>query len=174
MILSLLLVLFFSALWGRSYFVSDEIIHGRNGYAVDGALIRNIQSIHSNYGGVQISVGHISSLMFKAVSPREEGWHFQTHQPGNSYNKSWVAWSYLGFSYGRLDNAMLGAKIVIVPFWLLIVVFGVPPMLWIIKRMRRNSEDRYRCHTCGYDLRATPDRCPECGTPAALPASAIR
>lgn len=59
------------------------------------------------------------------------------------------------------------------PFWILTLrfpslgLFIALPALWLVRRrpwrmLRR--VDHSRCARCGYDLRATPGRCPECGT----------
>jgi hypothetical protein len=48
------------------------------------------------------------------------------------------------------------------PFWLLSAGSGLTGlMIW---RSRAREQSVGRCRSCGYDLRATPDRCPECGT----------
>ena len=53
---------------------------------------------------------------------------------------------------------------VCIPFWFLLAIFSVLPLIWIIRHYRIHSRVRMdRCSSCGYDLRATPDRCPECG-----------
>jgi len=52
-----------------------------------------------------------------------------------------------------------------VPFWFAVIVFGVAPAIrahqWRKARKRRRG---HLCSSCGYDLRATPEHCPECGT----------
>ena len=48
--------------------------------------------------------------------------------------------------------------------WLLLI-FAIPICPWLIPQLRRWRRLRLnRCPSCGYDLRATPGRCPECGT----------
>jgi hypothetical protein len=63
--------------------------------------------------------------------------------------------------YGRRPILIVWA-----PYWCLTCVFAILPGLAVPLRIRRrrrlNREGR--CRSCGYDLRATPDRCPECGT----------
>jgi hypothetical protein len=42
--------------------------------------------------------------------------------------------------------------------------FAIPPLLWYRKYRANQRISIGLCRTCGYDLRATPNQCPECGT----------
>jgi hypothetical protein len=50
------------------------------------------------------------------------------------------------------------------PHWALLPPLMVLPIygVWLRSRVRRRAAAGL-CPLCGYDLRATPDRCPECG-----------
>src|SRR5437773_5733134 len=52
--------------------------------------------------------------------------------------------------------------IIVLPPWLPCGFAAVGLLLPLLRRRTHG-----RCSNCGYDLRATPERCPECGTPVA-------
>jgi hypothetical protein len=55
-------------------------------------------------------------------------------------------------------------RLLVLPFWWLVAATAFFPLLWIVlflRQLRRNQQ--HLCTNCGYDLRATPTQCPECG-----------
>jgi hypothetical protein len=61
-------------------------------------------------------------------------------------------------------GAVVQAQWVTVPHWAVASLLAVTPLSWVARTLRhRFRRHRGQCRGCGYDLRATPERCPECG-----------
>jgi hypothetical protein len=149
-------------LWYRSYVAYDElIIPGTSGEL----------RLASNDGAIIVGV-------FDAERPRGRLWSRGRVRFGGQTE------------FGRLigagtDNpipfdaaAGFSAVGVAVPHWVVAIPLGLGAAWWLIVQRRRDVL-RHRaghglCLACGYDLRQSPERCPECGaTPAAAAARAI-
>jgi hypothetical protein len=78
-----------------------------------------------------------------------------------SYNSSWEQ---LGFQLKRSNPQKFELGILAIPHWILLFLFLLLPFVLLRSRIRTYMR-HYRglCLTCGYDLRSTPNLCPECG-----------
>ena len=86
----------------------------------------------------------------------------------NAVRKDW-----LGFSFSKQSDSRFKAGTFVernygAPMWA-VALLTFPPAAWAIgsgsaRRLRRRRRRQAgQCLECGYDLRATGDKCPECG-----------
>ena len=160
--LSLLLCLAVCVLWVRSYFVSDsaQVILQRT---KEGKIAR-LGSATTHRGRVWLQGVRVHPRSAPGPWLRDDPvyWHTPPHRIVLTSVR-------FGFGVSRFSTTRPPAHVVnvIVPFWLVAVAGATAPSLQAVVFARtRRRRARGLCPACGYDLRASPGRCPECGAAA--------
>jgi hypothetical protein len=167
---SLVLCVVTGVLWVWSSSQVDEV-----------TCIRDGTRYTAHFAGGRLIVQVTNSGSFNLV---EQGFRWRRYPGPAAVGEEWM-WTasviqrgrpaVFGFWRGTVPNGDWGggpssSAVVIAPVWPVLVLSAALPVVWLIRyRRRRRAQRRLslnRCPTCGYDLRATPDRYPECGAQA--------
>jgi hypothetical protein len=94
-------------------------------------------------------------------------WRAQTTYPSLGRLGDVPTWDFSKVSGGNLAVRHQSSRVIelVFPYWSVLLITSLPLLATLprwIRRIRYRMSGR--CVHCGYDLRATPDRCPECGT----------
>jgi len=145
-----------AAFWVRSRYAEDSIILNIPRRAALASSLRDWVDLQYDWAGVETDSWSVdrdteppaSFAPVPAAAMRGVGVSSQTH--------FWGIW-YARYVEGRVD--------IDIPYaWILALSGGLTLIVWYSGRRHRHGPGR--SPKCGYDLRATPDRCPECGTVA--------
>ena len=173
-----------AVLWVRSYWRYEEISFGGTRFAVRGAS-RSF-TCESGAGGLYFYFDQAHFLRASdAVRCAKEEQAFRyfgydnPSYPGPTSDGPPSLWSRAGFHIARKteqidQNSTMGydgfaadwftSLQITVPYYSVQLVSALLPVAALVKIARRTHRQRAGlCPSCGYDLRATPDRCPECG-----------
>jgi hypothetical protein len=153
-------------------------------YRMRGYLAQRVVYIGFERSVLACNTVNAAEAVRPASWPRS-GWytsHYDDDEPGFGYPSHYTTdparrlWLHFGglhvseFKYvGALTGTLNGWSFS-VPSWLPTALSAMVPAMWVRSVLRRRraaaSERTGKCLNCGYDLRATPNRCPECGTPS--------
>jgi hypothetical protein len=167
--ISLLLCAMVVAVGIRSWWI-DDCATSRTDSAVDAWLY----TIQSSRGTLDFTIaripGHLPGRPLNARSwwlPWP--WRDAVSDPEGEPAYPRALWFVTDVSTYGLSGKDMGRVGLVVPDWFFVVTTSALPTIWFWKR---RSRPRGFCLHCGYDLRATPDRCPECGTAVECPSEA--
>jgi hypothetical protein len=171
---SLLLCLAMLALWVRSHWVYDQVT--RSQIVPPGRVFTTLRSLPGRLMWDRLYLTYPKRPPPEWARPWPTArWSWDTsdaigHSP---ILEGWGSrWELVRQPYRGQDHGEGGwYQVLMLPHWSLAVATAVLPVWWLVGRLRRRRFGEGCCQKCGYDLRATPGRCPECGsTPAEVAA----
>jgi hypothetical protein len=157
--LSLVLCALMVVLWVRSYGRFDQL---QLWHQTGAGLLSRWSAV--SVGGLLMLQHPVESSGVFSATP--EGWSF--HRVSGSprqVRRNPGLEGPLGFHCAiRQVSPSLRISDLFFPYWFAVGCFLAAPAIWF-KRYWGQRSRRGVCPVCGYDLRASPNRCPECGTP---------